>query len=489
MGELDDFQGDFLGGMSESGAMELLKAMQAGNITGRDTTGQTLTMEPLKAESLETTLAILEYRQKDIKLLNRMPKLTAYNTVEEFLQLQSYGGGLDTGFYGEGELSDVEDSEYVRRSVTVKYLQVTGEVTLQAQMVKSFVDAMRQEVENKAMWINRAANTSMTSGNPDHIPLQWAGIYKQLADIGGATGQLYLTREAYYTSDTVVDLRGASLKQTDVEKAAVVVDGHFGNVTDLFAPPTVISALSQDYFDRQRILQNASAGYIGNVGTVVKSISTSFGDVALCGDKMMKTKPSKLLTDAGAAKAPQAPTVGTAPALVVDALSKYQTGETGAVRYAVSAINRFGESNLTLLGSGSIAITVGDAIDLTFTATSSSNATTAFRIYRTKVGIGSTGQFYPLFTVSASDLAAGYDGAAALSIRDRGRILPDMETAFVTEMVEEVIAFKQLAPMSKLDLAVTTLSKRFITFLFGTPRISAPRKVLKFINVSKTLTA
>src|ERR1035437_6256219 len=158
MNNLNDFQEGFLGGEQE-GAMELLKAMQAGQITGRDTANQTLTMEPLKAESLETTLKVLEFRQKDIKLLNRMPKLTAYNTVEEFLQLQSYGIERG-GFYNEGELSDTEDSQYVRRAAKVKYIQITGEVTMQAQMVRSYVDAMRQEVENKTMWVQRRINRS-----------------------------------------------------------------------------------------------------------------------------------------------------------------------------------------------------------------------------------------------------------------------------------------------------------------------------------------
>ena len=112
MTNLADYSDGFLGNQSE-GTAELLKAMQAGQITGRDTANQSLTQEPLKVESLETTLKLLDTRMKDIKLLNKMPKLTAYNTVEEFLQLESYGSDRG-GFYNEGELSDVEDSVYKR---------------------------------------------------------------------------------------------------------------------------------------------------------------------------------------------------------------------------------------------------------------------------------------------------------------------------------------------------------------------------------------
>ena len=489
MSGLADYQEGFLGGEQE-GAMELLKAMQAGAITGRDTANQTLTMEPLKAESLETTLKLLEYRQKDIKLLNRMPKLTAYNTVEEFLQLQSYGINRG-GFYNEGELSDTEDSQYVRRAEKIKYLQITGEVTMQAQMVRSYVDAMKQEVENKTMWVTRKANITLTKGDEDIIPQEWNSIYKQHASVGSATGMLYTTLNDYFNSNVIYDLRGASLKQADLEKAALAVDDNFGNVSDLFAPPSVISALAQDYYNDQRILLNASSpgAYSGTIGTVPKAIATTMGDVALMGDKFMKTDTDKLLTANADPKAPSAPTVGAVPALAVDASSKYVAGETGAVLYAVSAVNRFGESALTLLDAATIAITAGSSVDLTFTATASANAATGYKIYRTLVGGSSTSKFYPILTVSTAQLAAGYDGAAALSVRDRGRILPNCEQAFITEMVDEVLSFKQLAPISKLDLAVISMSRRFITFMFATPQLYTPRKMVRFINAAKVLTA
>jgi hypothetical protein len=490
---LDDYQNGFLGGQGE-GAAELLKAMQAGQITGRDTTNLSLTQEPLKAESLEKTLKLLEFRQKDIKLLNKMPKMTAYNTVEEFLQLDSYGSARG-GFYNEGELSDVEDSKYIRRSELIKYIQITGEVTMQAQMVRSYVDAMRKEVENKVMWVTRAANTAITSGDSNLIPQEWNGLYKQHASIG--TGALYADIEAYYNSTVVIDMRGKSVKQLDVEKGAVRIDANYGNVSDFFAPTTVISTISQDYFASQRIMLNANSpmAYEGQFGSVAKSIATTIGDVALNADKFMKKAFSdgRLLSDsATSGKAPSAPTAGTAPALVADTTCKYAAGETGTVYYAVSSINRFGESAMTLLAASAVTITVGSAVDLTFTGAASIIPGTAYQVYRTKVtsaGTATNEKFYPLFKVSAAELTAGYDGGAAGKVRDRGRFLPDTEEAFLTEMVDDVMSFKQLAPISKLDLAVLAMSRRFITFLFATPQLYTPKKMVRYINCAKTLTA
>lgn len=480
--------GGFMGDQVE-GQTELLKAMTAGEITGRDTTNLPLTQEPLKAESLEKTLKLLEFRTQDIKLWNAIPKLTAYNTVEEFLQLSSYGTQRG-GFYNEGELSDVEDSTYIRRAELVKYMQVTGEVTMQAQMVRSYVDAMRKETENKMQWILRLADSSLTKANSNIIPQQFNGYYAQHASIGSGTGFLYANNPSYYTNETVYDLRGQSLRQIDVEKGAIIVDKHFGTANVLAAPTTVISALAQDYYAQQRILQNASDGYKGTLGVVPKAISTTMGDVALLTDKFMAQPLAKTtVSPADSQKAPAAVT-STSATVVSDASSAYVTSDAGNVFYAVAAINRYGESALTVIG-GSTAISAAHATDLIFVAGAGANAPTGYTIYRTAVttsGSATGLNFYPIFQVNTADLAAGYDGAAALAVRDRGFILPNMEQALLTQMDEEVLSFKQLAPISKLDLAVIAMSRRFIVFLFGTPQLYAPQKLVRYINVSKVLT-
>lgn len=478
-------------------AQELIKAMVAGQITGRDTANQSLTMEPMKLESLEKTLKILERRMQDIKLFNMMPKLNAYNTVEEFIQQESYGTQRG-GFYDEGELSDVEDSKYKRRAELVKYLQVTGEVTLQAQMVRSIVPAMRQEVENKAKWIMKRANYAMAFGNSKNISQEWNGIYAQHALVGSGDEHIYSSLENYHNADVVYDLRGASLKQSDVEKAAIIVDDNEGNIDTLFAPPKVNSALSQDYFSDQRILQDGTA-VNGVIGTVAKAIDTSVGKANLVSDKSLK-KVSKLLTDGKtSAKAPSQVTPGGTPVALsgADALSKFSTAEggLGTVFYAVSARNRYGESALSLLDANKITLTNGQSVDLSFARSANDNyLATSYVVYRSKVTSSTSPSadgvtFYPLFELSQSELGNGYDGAASNKARDRNRWLPDTDEAFITQNSEEVYSFKQLAPISKMDLALTSLSNRFITFLFGTPQLYAHKKIVRFINCGRTLSA
>lgn len=476
---------------NETDARELVKAMQAGQVTGRDTTDQLLTQEPLKAESLEKTLKLLEFRMKDIQLWNAFPKLPAYNTVEEFLQLESYGTDRG-GFYNEGELSDVEDSKYRRRAEHVKYIQVTGEVTYQAQLVRSYVDAMRKEVENKTMWVIRKANSALTKADSNIIPQEFNSLYKQHASVGAAVGDLYPTLDDYQNSDVIIDLRGGSLTQEAIEDAAINVDANYGNVDCLFAPPTVISGLVKDFFTDQRILMGNS-GYDGTIGTNPKAISTSFGDVALKQDKFMKNDPAKTTaSSATSLKAPNMPGTFTAALSGADGSSKFAAAEVidsiGATYYGITAVNRYGESAVKQL-SGAVTTVAGESVDLTVVDGGGAVPASGYVIYRGLIGGAAGDQMWPIYKLSTAELATGHDGGAATKTRDRNRFVPTTEGAFVTEMVDDVMSFKQLAPLSKLDLAILGMSRRFITFLFGTPQLYTPKKMVRFINVGSYVAA
>jgi hypothetical protein len=507
---LDNYQGDGFGSFSQDqNAQELLKAMSAGQITGRDTTNQLLTQEPLKAESLEKTLKLVEFRMKDIQLWGSIPKLPAYNTVEEFLQLESYGTDRG-GFYNEGELSDVEDSKYRRKAEIVKYIQVTGEVTYQAQLVKSFVDAMRKETENKTMWVIRKVNQSLTKANASVVPQEFNSLYKQHASIGSGEGDLYQTINSYIEqSQVVVDMRGASVTQENIENSSVQIDANFGNVDCFFAPPSVTSDISKDYFSKQRILLNGGSGLGANnttlMSNVAKVIPTSFGDVALKHDKFMRRDTEKAFTITGnnvkaagtasSLKAPNTPVAVSGALTGADAESKFAAGgihtdALGTVFYAVSAVNRYGESALAIIPNATTAITLtaGQSVDLKWTDGGGAISASGYVVYRSAVTAASNAStsevfFYPMFKVSVAEVAAGYDGGAATFVRDRNRFMPNTEEGFQTEMAEEVLSFKQLAPLSKLDLAILSMSRRFITFLFGTPQLYTPKKFLRYINI------
>src|SRR5690349_4381015 len=105
------------GGNSTAEELSVLtKALSAGEITGRDNENQGATGgSVLKVESLENVLKVLTFSEQDIVLWRKIPKLPAYNTVEEYNQLVEYGS-IGGSFNNEGELPEEDDATYARKS-------------------------------------------------------------------------------------------------------------------------------------------------------------------------------------------------------------------------------------------------------------------------------------------------------------------------------------------------------------------------------------
>ena len=463
---------------------QLNKALAAEDITGRDTTNLTTASgAPLKVESLEKTLKHLTFRENDIRLWKDLPKKAAYNTVEEYNQQTSYGANRG-GWNREGELPEEEDSIYVRRAQLVKYLGVTKSVTHQMTLVNTMVGSiMERTIKDGTMWILRTLNQGLYFGNEKLVPEQFNGFLAQQQQ-----SDAWASYDDYMNSEHVVDLRGKSLTEDAIESGANSIVENYGLATQLYAAPAVLSNFVKNFYGNKFIQPNTPALSNGIMGQRVQAFDSQFGQIGLNHDVFFKKQPSKSAASAATStKAPATPVWdNSSPATVKPTIagSKFNSTDAGNVYYAVSAINRFGESKLAI-HSTAVAAVAGCAIDLKFAAGVGTNTATAFRIYRTKVGGSATGEFYPLFEVSVSELTAGYDGASAGVARDMNHFLPDCEQAMLVQFDNEVIEFAQLAPLMKMDLAVLSPAFRFMILLYGTPFLYAPKKMVRFVNIGK----
>lgn len=468
----------------------LNKALQAGSITGRDTTNLTTASgAPLKVESLEKTLKVLTYNQQDVTFWKNIPKAPAFNTVEEYNQLSSYGADRG-GFYNEGELPNTEDSTYVRRAQLVKFLGVTKEVTHPMTLVNTMIgSAIEREITNGTLWILRKLDKALYFGNSSIVTQEFDGILTQHAN-----NDQFASLDAYLGSNVVVDLRGQPLGEKYIENAANGIIENFGLGTDLYAPPRVLSDFVKNFYGNKFIQPNTPALTNGVMGQRVKSFESQFGNINLNYDIFMNPAPAKTTASAAtSANAPTAPLAdgsnpttaqtGIANSYFVNPNAQGVT-DAGNYVYGVSAINRYGESVVTSLGAAA-TVAAGGAIDLKFTLPASTFTATGAIIYRSLKGqvTGATTVLYPIFTINPTQLAAGYDGAAALSVRDRNVYIPNTYKAMLVQHNTEVIEFKQLAPLMKMDLAVIAPSFRFMVLLYGTPFLYAPLKLVQFINI------
>jgi len=473
--------------VSQEELTELSKALEAGSLQGGATANQGAGFSgaPLRVESLENTLKILTFKESDIQFWKRVPKLVAYNTVEEFNQLNSYGseGGV---FNNEGELPREEDTIYTRKAEIVKFMGVTKSVSHPMQLVRTNIgSAVQMEIKNGTLFLLRKADRHLAYADSAIIPQEFNGYYAQQRNS-------FTTLQQYFDSEVVIDLRGKALKEENIENGALAITSNFGQPNLLMAPPVVLSDFVKNFYGNKFIQPNTSALTDGTMGQRVQKFQSQYGEIELGYDIFLNAASPRFTTDT--ATNPQAPGVVTSPSVATPSdssgFSKFSSSEAGDYFYAVAAVNRFGESALTAISGSLVTVAAGDKTDLTFTAGGGAYPATGFVIYRSVKNPSTTlanTPLYPIFTVSAAQQAAGYDGGAAGVVSDRNRFMANTQQAMLLQSDDEVYSFKQLAPLMKMDLATLSPATRFMILMYGTPMLYAPKKMVRFINIGRDL--
>jgi len=488
-----NFQADSaFGGLSDiSDLAELQKAMFAGNITGRDTENQGSTgAEVLKVESLENTLTVLTETMQDVKLWKAVPKKPAFNTVEEYNQLISYGQEGNS-FNDEGELPDESDNEYARKSALVKFMGTTRSVSHPAQLVTTMVSSLMQEQQEKGtLKLMRDANKAIINGDANVVPQEFDGLYKLQKDA-------FTTLADWYNSESVIDMKGKALTEEAIQDAALTIIENNGVGDSMWFPPQVISQFVQRFNTFKLIQPLTPAQTPGQAGQDINKFTGPFGQVSLDWDKFMKvhTKSKTTISVATNTKAPVAPVVDptTPKAAVTDVTTQFGTAFADDYYYAVTSFNRHGESALSVLATGGapdalLTIAATEIAELKWTAgVGSAVAATGYKIYRSQLGEASAtaagAKFFPLFEVSIAEHAAGFNGGAALLVWDLNYQIANTESTFMIDKADEVWRMKQLAPLMKMDLPPLGPASRFMILLYTTLILGAPLKFVKFINV------
>lgn len=473
------------GGSSMEELNQLQKALEAGAITGRETTDLTTASgAPLKVESLDKNLKHLTFKETDIQLWKMLPKKAAYNTVEEYNQLVDYGAQRG-GFYNEGELPAEEESMYVRKAQLVKFMGVVKSVSHPMTLVNTNVgNIIEREIKNGTLWILRQLNKSLYFGDESLVPQEFNGFLAQHQKNSG-----FNDLDEYFNSEVVIDLRGQSLQEADIENAANGIVQNFGLGNQLFAPPKVLSKFVQNFYGNKFIQPNTQALSAGVMGQRVKEFESQFGNIGLNWDIFFNKKaPKRYNAGQTSPLAPTTPTGVTATSVATDSSSKWAASDSGDYIYAVTATNRYGESGLAYTGTPATVV-AGGSVNVNFTDGGGLNPATSYTIYRSNKGATSATaagvMFYPLYTVSKEEQVAGYDGASAGKVRDRNRWMPNTDQAILFQMDNEVIEFAQLAPLMKMDLALLAPAYRFMILLYGTPFLYAPKKMVRIVNIGE----
>ncbi|MCF6205364.1 MAG: hypothetical protein L3J47_00525 [Sulfurovum sp.] len=449
---------------------DLQKALNAGYDVSAQTGGGAL-----RVESLESSLKIVTHTAHHIKFWKKIPKSPAYSTVEEYNQLSSYGNEA-FAFMSEGKTPQAQDSSYARKTSKVKFIGVTREVSHVMSVVHpAHGDVIALENQNGILWMLSNIEKSLFTGDSSLAfngeSVQWDGL------------------DSMIDPSSFLDLEGYSLSEADIEEAAnLLVEAH-AYPTDLWLGTRVASDLTKTFYPRERI--SLPAPQNGVVGLNISAISTQAGIIEMNPNVFLKKLPTP----------PAAQTSGNAPVSVASVASavagtdgdfaKGAVAGTNEYGYAITACNEFGESAPVFIAANRVVTAANKVTGIHVVLTITNNAAVGaflpeyYRIYRTSplasgaAVSGAPGDFSLIGQIPTSSQANG----GVTVFNDLNFLLPFTEIAYMGEMTESVLTFRQLLPMLKMDLAVLAPSYRWMILLYGTPVLFADRKWVRLINI------
>lgn len=477
---------------------DVLKAMEAGLQTGMQYNDQINNGGGLKVESLDAYIKVLANRLNQLVVYNEMPKQRIENTVYQYNQLYKYGEEIGI-FNLEGETPEETDTQYIRKSAISKFMGVTGQVTDPAMLAKlaGGMSMYTREVQNKTTLLLTLIDTRLTDADSTCIAEQFDGIFRQhmmgvaATDRGSTEGMsTEQILDAYYGSQAVIDAQNGILTDALVEDAADrVVNVYNGYIDRIVSAPVVFNNYVKKFHESKRVVVGMSNSVVGaTMGQSVNDIMTQFGKVAVKTDKFFDVRrPIKVSATASSPKAPGIPVAdANKPATAVPDPRTNFVLHAGSYGYLVTAKNRYGESAPLKLTGTALAVSASQSVDLQWTApVGGAYAPTCYVVYRTKkvTDLTDTTEYYPIFTIPASMLDAGYDGADPKKVRDRNRIIAGTKSALIYYNDSQINEYLQFGDTRKLDFAITAPSRRFAILNYGTPCLYQPAKICRIINI------
>lgn len=461
---------------------ELNKALEAG--AGYAGAPSSLTGGgALQVESLDSSLKSVTYEMKHLKLWPMIDKDQAFNTIEEYNRTDAYGD-QGRGFIKEGALPRSEDSSYTRQIQRVRFIGVTRELTHVYTLVRNaHGDAIAREIRNGTMRILEIVERALVDGRGHYASASgvhdgsdaaildddtaWEGLDKQIRKGNTDASAKAKAFTGYGVEEDVIrDIRNDVLDSDLLEDAARVVGENFGIPSVMLMDTKAHSDLGRQFFPKERV--NPMGIAQGKAGFVLQSFVAAAGEFQLMSSVFMRPKRTPAAPLAGIA-APAAPTL----AVAADALSKFTAADAGNYTYRASAITESGEGPISPV-SAAQAVAAGQRAEVSIVGVAGA---IAYAVYRSPIGASTGHEFI------------GYIAPAAVggnaTMRDLNHKLPGLSQAYLLTKDAEVLRFKQLAPLMKMDLAVVATAYRWMQLLYGTPIVYAPRKNFLIENIGR----
>jgi hypothetical protein len=420
-------------------------------------------------EDLSPVMHNVTFDDSHIKLQKMLPVRSAKSTLVQYDRQLSYGifGG---SAQLEGAVGQEETSDFVRAVQAMAYYSHIRRVTLASNMVGT-VDGVKAEDRAAADAAKKIAgdiefdifrgkadfsNAGVFDGNPLAIPAlpNMMGIEPQIRQSDSLSNTQDLMFAEYGSDQSVVLVAGGTLSQTVIEDAAVRSAMNMGHADRLIVDPLVLSAYNKIAFTKDRILLAGSPQ--DAQGADLRRQWVSGGTVNIEASRFLSGKTRPARSRPASPGAPAIPVLaqvaGTTPFLINEVYI-----------YFVTAVNELGES----AASPSASITIAaNGRYVTVTITPGAGTARYFNVYRTVAG-GAVLRAKFIGRVANS-------GAATTVFTDLGNKLPGFVTGYLVQ--GDTMGIHELAPYSRLKLAISDLSIPEAHFRFACVAVYQPRK-------------
>jgi hypothetical protein len=462
-----------MGGYGDFGNVDVLENLQKALSAGSGVDAASFTGgRALIPESLENTLVNVLWSQDEARLFQRIKKQPIASPVHQW-DKRSGVGNSDGAWVAEGGTSFEKDQTIARVYRTAKYLQTLRKATLQATLSNMIENALTIEQNAGALWVIREVEKSMFYGNDNYVSEQPQGIIQQIDDAAGNIAT-YGSAQA----DNILDVRGAAADSADFEtkmnEATRVIRDSYGKGSLMLTSTMVMQDVQALLRDRIRFEPGQTRG-----NSVFNEYPTPFGALELLDDIFIQEGgKSSLVVASALAGAPNTPTEDVAPAAGAVAgaeVSYWGSGDVGAYDYAVTAVNKYGES--APLAMTQLAASVAGQ-KVTMSVGDGAVAGTAFNLYRGKKDGGATDLRYVKTIARTGDPTV---------ITDFNADLPGTSKVFILTMdqIYDAIEWFQFLPLMKFDLYPTNAAVYpFLMLLFGALALKKAEQHVYIKNVS-----
>lgn len=460
----------------------LVKALEAG---GYNAAPSSLVQgAALQVEDLSPVMENVTFDDSHIKLQKMLKVESCKSTLAQFDRQLSYGqfGGSAAL---EGNVGQEENGDYVRITVPMCFYSHTRRVTLVATMVAT-VDGKKADEREAANAAKKLAadiefdlfrgkadfsNGGVFDGNPLAIPAlpNILGVDAQVRQSDNQRNAHDLMFGEYGSDDSVVIAGGSTLSQENVEDAATRSAMNLGSADKLVVDPKVLSGYNKLNISWQRNVLGGSP--LTSSGSDLKDQYTSQGSVKIEASRFLsgKTRP-QAPRSAGPAAPVSALATANSSVTVAGVVTPFAAGEKYA--YFATSVNEVGESPATAATTVTI-VASGDEVQVVITHPGAGVAR-YFNMYRSLAGgTSASAKFIGRVAIAA--------GATTTTFYDLGNKQPGFVTGFLLQ--GDTMEMKELAPYSRLKLAVTDLSTPEAHFRFCTLAVMQPRKNVLIENL------